>query len=162
MPVSEEEFVPFKTSPNARHRRPASSDTAPKHHIPTPRILKGKCYVIDGDTVDISGTRIRLAGIDAPEIDHPYGVRAKRAMMRLCRGQVVTAHISEDASYERMVAQLFLEDGTDLAAEMVRIGLAIDWPKYSGGKYRALEPAGIRKKLWRCDARQKGRLKLDG
>lgn len=35
--------------------------------------LRGRAWVIDGDTIDISGTRIRLAGIDAPELDHPFG-----------------------------------------------------------------------------------------
>ncbi len=46
--------------------------------------------------------------------------------------------------------------GEDLNAEMVRAGMAIDWPKFSRGKYSGLELPGIRKKLWRCDARQKG------
>ena len=40
---------------------------------------------------------------------------------------------------------------------MVKCGMAIDWPRYSGGKVRPLEPEGIRKKLWRADARQQGR-----
>ena len=31
--------------------------------------LGGKAYVIDGDTVRVSGQRIRLAGLDAPEVD---------------------------------------------------------------------------------------------
>ncbi|WP_295080552.1 hypothetical protein [Tabrizicola sp.] len=33
---------------------------------------------------------------------------------------------------------------------------AIDWPNFSRGKYAGLEVAGVRKKLWRCEARQKG------
>jgi endonuclease YncB( thermonuclease family) len=50
-----------------------------------------------------------------------------------------------------------LSDGTDLAAEMVRSGHALDWRRHSGGRYRPLEPEGIRNRLWRADARQKGR-----
>ena len=42
--------------------------------------------------------------------------------------------------------------------EMVKAGLAIDWPKYSGGKYRSLEVPDARKKMWLADARQKGRM----
>jgi len=34
---------------------------------PTPGPIVGWARVIDGDTIDISGTRIRLDGIDAPE-----------------------------------------------------------------------------------------------
>ncbi len=119
---------------------------------------RGRCWVIDGDTIDINGVRLRLAGIDAPELDHPYGQRAKRALMRLCKGQVIRAVVEGGQSYDRLVATCYLSDGTDLSAEMVKTGHAIDWPKFSGGKYGHLEPDGIRKRLWRCDARQKGRL----
>lgn len=72
---------------------------------------------------------------------------------------MVTAEIREDVSYDRIVAKCYLPDGTDLAAELVRQGLALDWPKFSGGEYRILEPEGIRKKLWRAAAKQQGRLK---
>jgi micrococcal nuclease len=120
--------------------------------------VRGPAWVIDGDTIDIQGTRIRLAGIDAPELDHPYGNVAKGALIRLCRGQVVRAVSEGNLSHERAVATCYLPDGRDLSAEMVRAGLALDWRKFSGGKYRHLEPEGIRRKLWRCDARQKGQM----
>lgn len=120
--------------------------------------VRGPCWVIDGDTIDINGTRIRLAGIDAPELDDPYGQGAKFLLIRLCKGQVIRAVTEGDQSYDRSVATCYLPDGRDLSAEMVRAGMAIDWRKFSGGKYRHLEPEGIRKKLWRCDARQKGRM----
>ena len=119
---------------------------------------RGSAWVIDGDTVEIAGTRIRLAGIDAPELDHPYGKTAKWALVNLCKGQEVRAVFEGSLSHDRTVATCYLPDGRDLSAEMVRAGLAIDWPKFSGGKYRGLEPDGIRRKLWRCDARQRGRM----
>lgn len=118
--------------------------------------IRGPCWVIDGDTIDIDGTRIRLAGIDAPELDHPYGKVAKSLLIRLCKGQIVRAVTEGDLSHDRFVATCYLPDGRDLSAELVKAGLAIDWPKFSRGKYRHLEPDGIRRKLWRCDARQKG------
>ena len=108
--------------------------------------------------IDFEIFTIRLAGIDAPEIDHPYGQNAKRALMNLCRGQVVTAVTDGSTSYERAVATCTLEDGRDLSAEMVRAGLALDWGKHSGGRYRHLEVEGIRKKLWRVEARHKGKM----
>jgi endonuclease YncB( thermonuclease family) len=112
--------------------------------------------VIDGDTIVIDKRHIRLAGIDAPELDHPWGQRSKWALVQLCKGKVVTAHIKPELSYDRLVAQCFLPDGRDLAAELVSCGLALDWPKFSGGKYRHLEPADARRKLWRAHARQNG------
>ena len=118
--------------------------------------LKGRCYVVDGDTITIGDTNIRLAGIDAPEMDHPYGKNAKWALVNLCKGQVITAEMEDHFTHGRNVATCYLPDGRDLSAEMVKLGLAIDWRKYSGGKYRPLEPEGIWRKLWRADARQKG------
>jgi len=122
------------------------------------RVLRGAAYVVDGDTVVIHKTQVRLFGIDAPEINHPYGQKAKWALVSLCKGQAVHAEVTEIDSHGRTVAKCYLQDGRDLSAEMVRLGLAIDWPKYSGGKYRALERPDARKKLWLADARQKGRM----
>lgn len=120
--------------------------------------VRGRAWVIDGDTIDIGGTRIRLAGIDAPEMDHPYGKRAKWVLVNLCKGREVRAVFDGDLSYDRTVATCYLPDGRDLSAEMVKAGMAIDWPRFSRGKYAVLEPEGIRRKLWRCAARQRGRM----
>lgn len=122
------------------------------------REIRGRAWVIDGDTLDIGGTRIRLAGIDAPEMDHPYGRTAKWALVNLCKGQEIRAVFEGDLSHDRTVATCYLPDGRDLSAEMVAAGMAIDWPKFSCGKHARLEVPGIRRKLWRCDARQKGRM----
>ena len=122
------------------------------------QIIRGRCWVVDGDTIVINKVNIRLAGIDAPELDHPYGQQAKRALMALCRGQVVTAVTDGSSSYERAVATCTFEDGRDLSAEMVKCGLALDWGKFSRGRYRHLETDGLRKKLWRVEAKHRGRM----
>ena len=106
----------------------------------------------------INRVKIRLAGIDAPELDHPWGQKAKYALMDMCKGQVITATPDGSTSHERVVALCHLEDGRDISAEMVKAGHALDWRKYSNGRYRHLEPQDLRKKLWRADARQKGRM----
>lgn len=112
-----------------------------------PKTISGKAYVIDGDTIRIKQTQIRLAGIDAPEMDHPYGRKSKSAMIGLCRGRTITAHLTGDLSYNRVVARCIRDDGADLSAELVQIGLALDWKLFSGGRYRHLEPPGVRRKL---------------
>ncbi|WP_082760327.1 thermonuclease family protein [Agrobacterium bohemicum] len=145
--------------------RPTPQQNATPHSIvvplaPVDTILQGPCWVVDGDTIVIDSRHIRLAGIDAPELDHPYGKQAKWALVKLCKGQTITARIRPELSYDRVVAEFFLSDGRDLAAEMVSAGMALDWPKFSGGKYRHLETADARKKLWRADARQRGKLRL--
>lgn len=138
--------------------RPIPQSVAP---LPIPdTILQGPCWVIDGDTIVIDSRHIRLAGIDAPELDHPYGKQSKWALVKLCKGQTITARIRPELSYDRVVAECFLPDGRDLSAEMVSAGLALDWPKFSGGRYRHLETPDARRKLWRADARQRGKLIL--
>lgn len=147
-------------TPSRPHIPPKRSTGEEKpSRIPTTDTLKGNCYVIDGDTIVISGTKIRIAGIDAPELDHPWGKKSKYALVGLCKNKIVTAVISEEVSYDRTVAKCYLPDGTDIAAELVKQGLALDWPKFSGGEYRHLEPPGVRKKLWRSAAKHKGRFK---
>jgi endonuclease YncB( thermonuclease family) len=116
--------------------------------------------VVDGDTLIIQKSQIRLFGVDAPEMNRPYGKKAKWALVSLCKGQTVRAEITDQDDHGRNVARCFLSDGRDLSAEMVKLGLAIDWPKFSGGAYRSLEVYGARKKLWLADARQKGHMNV--
>ena len=144
--------------PSVRPRPDSRVTVPPAASPPAGTVLRGRCWVIDGDTIVIDNIRLRLAGIDAPELDHPWGKRSKWALVQLCKGQTITAHIRPELSYDRVVAECFLPDGRDLAAELVRVGLALDWPKFSGGKYRHLEPAEARRRMWRIQARQQGRL----
>ena len=123
---------------------------------PRLRTLTGTAWVIDGDTIVIDKVHLRLFRIDAPELDHPYGRKAKSAMIGLCKGQKVRAEIRENDHYDRCVARCFLPDGRDLSAELVKMGLAIDWPRYSGGVYRKLEQPDVRRRLWRAHNRQVG------
>lgn len=123
-------------------------------------VLRGTAYVVDGDTLTIAKTQIRLFGVDAPELDHPYGKKAKWALVKLCKGQSIRAEVTEVDTHGRTVARCYLPDGRDLSAEMVKQGLAIDWAKFSGGAYRSMELPDVRQKLWLADARQKGRMQV--
>lgn len=139
----------------ARHQ-PFDANTGTPPHAKA--VVQGSAYVVDGDTIVIRKTQIRLFGIDAPEIDHPFGKKAKWALVSLCKGQTVRAEVDEQDAHGRLVAHCYLQDGRNLSSEMVKLSLAIDWPKFSGGEYRSLEVPGVRKKLWLADARQKGRM----
>lgn len=141
-----------------RSDQSARFDEKSAKHLRHRHILTGAAYVTDGDTIKIKNTQVRLFGIDAPELNHPYGKKAKWALHKLCKGNTVRAEITDEDQYGRTVAQCYLSDGRDLSAEMVKQGLAIDWPKFSGGKYQKLETTDARKKLFLADARQKGRM----
>lgn len=125
-----------------------------------PLALSGSAWVVDGDTITIQKTQIRLFGIDAPELNHPYGKKAKWALHSLCKGHVVRAEIVGADDYGRTVGRCYLADGRDLSAEMVKLGMALDWAKFSNGTYRALETPDARRKLFLADARQKGRMDI--
>lgn len=146
--------------------RPAPPRAAPQPPLwskpqPAPaERLRGRAWVVDGDTLRLQNRPLRLFGIDAPEMDHPYGKSARYALAKLCKDQIVEAEITGFDEHGREVAKVTLPDGRDLSAEMVKAGLAIDWPKFSGGIYSALELPGVRKKLWLADARQKGRMQV--
>jgi len=109
--------------------------------------IVGGCWVIDGDTIHIGSHKIRLQGINAPELDEPYGKQAKWALHKMVKGQTITAYPNGEKSYGRMVAKCFLDDGRDLAAEMVKMGLALDLPNYPDADYKHLETPASRKKL---------------
>ncbi len=141
--------------PNPNHRSKAKPKTAiggPGANlilppIPPSMILSGAAYVIDGDTIRIKKTKIRLAGIDAPELDMPWGQKSKWAMVAICKGLTIRAHFDGERSYDRLVATCYLPDGRDIGAELIKTGLALDLPHFSQGKYRHLEPADARRRL---------------
>jgi micrococcal nuclease len=137
-------------------QQPSAPLKAPSPPVGT--VIRGRALIVDGDSLVIQGADIRLFGVDAPELAHPYGKTAKYALIKLCKGQTIRAEVVMTDAHGRTVSRCYLEDGRDLSAEMVKLGLAIDWPKFSGGVYRHLEPADIRRKLWLADARQKGRM----
>jgi endonuclease YncB( thermonuclease family) len=129
------------------HPQQKQKDHAPPPPIPASRQMKGRAYVIDGDTIAIERIKIRLAGIDAPELDQPWGQKSKWAMVRLCKGQTIRVELTGETSYDRLVGTCYLPDGRDIGAEIIKQGLALDGGYYSKGKYRHLEPDGVRQKL---------------
>jgi len=102
--------------------------------------LNGVASVIDGDTVEIRGTRIRLHGIDAPEsrqlCTRPSGQswrcgqQAALALSdRIGRRSVICVARDTDR-YGRTIA-VCSQDGIDLNAWMVAEGWAVAYRQYS-------------------------------
>lgn len=111
--------------------------------------VSGRAIVIDGDTLEVAGERIRLEGIDAPELAQTCGrrwfgtwacgTRAAAALEAKTEGRRITCDINGFDRYDRALGTCFL-DGRDLNAEMVREGLAWAFVKYSS-RYVAEERA---------------------
>ncbi len=94
---------------------------------------------IDGDTIKADGTRYRLWGIDAVEMDEPGGRAARDALSGIIAGQPLACTQIDTDRYGRPVVRCTLPGGTDPACAMVAAGQAKDWPRYSGGHYRGCE-----------------------
>jgi endonuclease YncB( thermonuclease family) len=155
--------LPKQVRPTRKTAAPSATASRPPPKSSTPEVgekLEGPAYIIDGDSLRIQKTEIRLFGVDAHEINHPYGQKAKWKLLELCQGQRITAEITAIDHFGRAVAKCYLPDGTDVSAEMVRQGHAIDWPRHSGGVYTHLERPGVRKRLWLANARQNGQMFL--
>jgi endonuclease YncB( thermonuclease family) len=105
--------------------------------------LAGEVSVIDGDGLRIGGERIRLWGIDAPELDqecsrdqtvYPCGAEARDVLDRLLGAGMPSCQRLYDDAYGRTVARCSIA-AVDLGAEMVRLGWAVDFRRYSNGAY---------------------------
>ncbi|WP_209691857.1 thermonuclease family protein [Agrobacterium tumefaciens] len=110
--------------------------------------ITGRASVIDGDTIDIGGQRIRLHGVDAPESaqvcdranGEPYrcGKEAAFALDSFLAASRPTLCVEMDRDrYKRVVAECFRADGANINAWLVRQGHAVDWVRYSKGRYSA-------------------------
>jgi len=107
---------------------------------PTFADVTGKPRIIDGDTIEVTGERIRLHGIDAPESKQTCewpgktiqcGRLATLALMDLTAGAVVTCKTLEKDRYGRWVAICFDLDGFDIGHNMVHTGWALAYRQYS-------------------------------
>lgn len=100
--------------------------------------------VRDGDTLEVNGVAVRLRGVTAPERSHPLGMLATQAMREFALGHRVTCWPDGTRSYDRIVA-VCERDGVDLGAFLIFRGLARDCPRFSGGRYAALEREGAQR-----------------
>lgn len=123
--------------------------------------------VIDGDTFHTkAGEKIRLLGINAPEIAHnqkagePRGQQAKQLLTQLITGKTIKLRgdIEKQDSYGRTLAQLYLRNGIWVNEQLVRSGLAYvyTFPPNIRWASRLLqaeaEARSAKRGIWRTDS----------
>jgi endonuclease YncB( thermonuclease family) len=109
-------------------------------------VIAGRVRVIDGDTIVIGRTHIRLLGIDAPESDQTCtdtdnrvwrcGQAATRVLVARIAGQPLSCATAGFDRYRRTLATCALPDGSDIDAWMVQQGWAL---AYYSDVYRPQE-----------------------
>lgn len=97
--------------------------------------LSGRVVKIaDGDTLTIlvgeKQEKIRLSDIDTPERKQPYGTRAKQALAELTFGKLIIVLTTKRDRYGRLIGHITV-DGLDVNAELVRLGFAWVYRRYS-------------------------------
>jgi endonuclease YncB( thermonuclease family) len=110
--------------------------------------LVGRASVVDGDTLEIQGQRIRLWGVDAPEGSQtcldaqgrpwPCGRRAAFALSDFLGQRTVYCQPRDVDRYGRMVAVCSV-GGVEVNRWLVEQGWALDFTRYSRGHYQATQ-----------------------
>ncbi|MBL7186680.1 MAG: thermonuclease family protein [Phycisphaerae bacterium] len=113
--------------------REEESDTLNTNISAGPSALFHVTKVIDGDTIKVIGSDnieldIRLAEIDAPEIDQPYGKESKAELEKHISGKETELRDITKGRYGRFVANVYC-DGVWINIESVKNGFA--W-RYKG------------------------------
>ena len=94
-------------------------------------IAKGKASIIDGDTIIISGEKIRFAGIDTPEknkVGHEFS--KKKLKEKIGNNVVICIREPKLDPWGRTVAECFI-GYESISSFMVKNGYACDYVKYS-------------------------------
>ena len=120
-------------------RSPGNSEGYPRESAARGRVRFALCHsgggtncVVDGDTFYLSGAKVRIAGIDAPETDPPrcaeearLGAAATERLQALLNaGPVTMTPIDRDRdSYGRLLRNVSV-DGADVGDALIGEGLA--------------------------------------
>lgn len=111
--------------------------------------IVGIARVVDGDTLRIGKTKIRLNGIDAPELrgrDRSVGIAARQGLIDIIAGGVLVCRPDGTTTHDRIVAVCSRKsDDVDIAGALIGRGLALDCAHFSGGRYAHLETEHARR-----------------
>lgn len=102
--------------------------------------IRGRAVAVDGDTLTVAGQKVRLFGVDAPEMDQTCdrngkvwacGVMARDMLADMVAAGRLSCDVVDTDRYGRAVAVCALGD-RDVGAQMVRQGGAMAYRRYSG------------------------------
>ena len=136
-----EERQPSRVRQNGQSpARPPQAAEDGSRKLPV-EILGSVPRIVDADTLEVAGQKVRLQGIDAPESaqscrqagDQRYqcGEHATQALRTRIGPDAVTCTIEGRDRYMRALGICYAADGTDLNGWLVRQGHALAYRRYS-------------------------------
>ena len=124
---------PLDARSKERRKKPSSLPSKPVVQV-VERFSGTVTHVSDGDTCDVEiapgqTLRIRIYGIDAPELAQPFGKESLKYVERRIQRKKVTIEKFYDDQYGRCVGRVIFR-GADLALELLREGIVWHYVKY--------------------------------
>jgi endonuclease YncB( thermonuclease family) len=114
--------------------------------------------VVDGDTLSMGAERLRIHGIDAPEMAqscerggtaYACGEAARAAMAAILGRGLVSCDQLDTDQYQRRIVRCTDEQGRDIGAELVRQGWALAFTRFSAAYVpQEAEARRARRGLW--------------
>jgi endonuclease YncB( thermonuclease family) len=116
---------------------------------PTPPLERaGRAHPLHGIALDVHDgdsfvlraedgrrLRIRIAGIDAPELGQPWADKSRRALGDLLRGRRIRVEPRKRDRFDRVIARVEVPDdagrGVDVAVALLEAGLAWQFDRYA-------------------------------
>lgn len=111
----------YKLAPDRKQSRLSTLRARAKEEI---RLRSTRhASAVDGDTIRVGGERIRLRGIDTPELDEPDGLVAKQRLEELLRSGPMEIIPHGRDVYDRLIADVFI-NGQNVAEILKSEGFA--------------------------------------
>jgi endonuclease YncB( thermonuclease family) len=105
--------------------------------------ISGPARVIDGDTLKIGDTKVRLNGIDAAELNTDLGQIARDALIEIIDGRPLTCALTGRKTWDRQVGYCVTPDGQDIAEKLISDGFALACPRYDRRYVRFEQPQAL-------------------
>ncbi len=112
--------------PRRMPRTPVSSEALEEREgVTASREVVGQAVVIDGERLRIGKAEMRLFGIVPPQLSASFGPQARAHIDALAGGQNVTCRIRDRDRDGRLLANCVTANGTDMAHDLLKRGLAV-------------------------------------
>lgn len=122
--------------------------------------ITGRAFIIDGDTLKINDVKVRLVGVDAPEISQKCKIHGhiencgeivKLRLVQATSNEIITCYNHGKDFYGRVLAECYIND-ININKWLLREGLAVYYYSKDFKSYKILESLAKQEKLGLWDS----------